>query len=100
MGGYIAAGVLRCHPLLCAGFVFMTSLAPAIVAGAIASIRHLQKSSLERERHQERARTLKRRLSYSMVPRGTERIHTLVPLSLASRSGHAPVVGGPGDPLG
>jgi 5-aminolevulinate synthase len=38
------------------------------VAGAIASIRHLRVSQLERERHQERARTLKRRLASAGFP--------------------------------
>ena len=39
-----------------------------IAAGALASIRHLKASSVERERHQERARTLKRRLAASDLP--------------------------------
>ena len=70
MGGYIAAGRECCDAIRCyaPGFIFTTSLAPAIVAGAIASIRHLKWSNVERERHQERARTLKRRLSSAGFP--------------------------------
>ena len=34
-----------------------------VAAGATASIRHLRSSTLERERHQERARTVKARLT-------------------------------------
>jgi 5-aminolevulinate synthase len=70
MGGYIAAGRECCDAIrsYAPGFIFTTSLAPAIVAGAIASIRHLKKSDLERERHQERARTLKRRLTSAGFP--------------------------------
>jgi 5-aminolevulinate synthase len=70
MGGYIAASRACCDAIrsYAPGFIFTTSLAPAIVAGAIASIRHLKMSGLERERHQERARTLKRRLSSAGFP--------------------------------
>jgi len=70
MGGYIAASRECCDAIrsYAPGFIFTTSLAPAIVAGAIASIRHLKMSGLERERHQERARTLKRRLSSAGFP--------------------------------
>ena len=41
---------------------------PALAAGALAAIRHLKASSAERERHQERAATLKRRLSEAGLP--------------------------------
>jgi 5-aminolevulinate synthase len=70
MGGYIAAGRECCDAIrsYAPGFIFTTSLAPVIVAGAIASIRHLRVSQLERERHQERARTLKRRLTSAGFP--------------------------------
>ena len=50
------------------GFIFTTSLAPAIAAGALASIRHLKKSSAERVLHQERARTLKHKLQLAGLP--------------------------------
>jgi 5-aminolevulinate synthase len=70
MGGYIAASAdivdsIRSFAL---GFIFTTSLAPAIVAGALASVRHLKVSQIERERHQERARTLKRRMKEAGLP--------------------------------
>jgi 5-aminolevulinate synthase len=70
MGGYIAANAdivdaIRSYAL---GFIFTTSLAPAIVAGAVASVRHLKVSQIERERQQERARTLKKRLREAGLP--------------------------------
>ncbi len=70
MGGYIAASRVCCDAIrsYAAGFIFTTSLAPAIVAGALASIRHLKTSQMERARHQERARTLKRRLIAAGLP--------------------------------
>ena len=51
-----------------AGFIFTTSLAPALAAGALATIRHLKVSGVERARHQERAATLKARLAAAGLP--------------------------------
>jgi 5-aminolevulinate synthase len=70
MGGYIAASADICDAIrsYAPGFIFTTSLAPAIAAGALASIRHLKTSDIERARHQERARALKRRLKNAGLP--------------------------------
>ncbi len=70
MGGYIAARAEICDAIrsFAAGFIFTTSLAPAIAAGALASIRHLKSSSVERTRHQERARKLKADLKAARIP--------------------------------
>jgi len=63
MGGYIAGDAdlvdaIRSHA---PGFIFTTSLPPAVTAGAAASIRWLKEHDEIRHRHQERAETLKRR---------------------------------------
>ena len=70
IGGYIAgsAGLvdfLRSHA---PGFIFTTSLPPALAAGALAAIRHLKASQTERDRHQERAAILKQRLAEAGLP--------------------------------
>jgi len=43
-------------------------MAPAIAAGALASVRHLKTSHVERQRHQERAARLKRLLAAADIP--------------------------------
>jgi 5-aminolevulinate synthase len=70
MGGYIAGSTDLCDAIrsYAPGFIFTTSLAPAIAAGAVISIRHLKASGAERERHQDRVRTLKSRLARGGLP--------------------------------
>jgi 5-aminolevulinate synthase len=70
MGGYIAADqkiidVIRSYA---PGFIFTTSLSPVLVAGALASVRHLKQSSEEREGQQAAAAMLKRLFSEAGLP--------------------------------
>ena len=70
MGGYIAASKACCDAIrsYAPGFIFTTSLAPAIVAGALASIRYLKSSDAEREHLRERVATLKWHLAEAKLP--------------------------------
>jgi 5-aminolevulinate synthase len=70
MGGYIAASpdIVDCIRSFAPGFIFTTSLAPAIAAGVLASIRHLKTSDVERQRLHERAARLKRLFAEAGLP--------------------------------
>src|SRR5579871_104589 len=70
MGGYIATSteIVDCIRSFAPGFIFTTSLAPSLAAGALASIRHLKDSEAERERLHDRAAYLKGRLVEAGLP--------------------------------
>jgi 5-aminolevulinate synthase len=70
IGGYIAADRVIVDAIRsnAAGFIFTTSLAPSIVAGAIASVRHLRRSNEERELQQKHAQLLKHELARRGLP--------------------------------
>ena len=51
-----------------AGFIFTTSLPPALHAGALASVRWLKANPQIRDAHQERAATLKARFTAAGIP--------------------------------
>src|SRR6266852_3983247 len=70
VGGYVAGSATLIDFLrsFAPGFIFTTSLPPAIAAGALASIRHVKGAAELRQRHQERATRLKRRLIEAELP--------------------------------
>ncbi len=70
MGGYIAADAVIIDAVRswASGFIFTTSLPPALTAGALASVRHLKAHPELREQHQERAATLKARFAAAGIP--------------------------------
>jgi 5-aminolevulinate synthase len=81
MGGYIAADskiidVIRSYA---PGFIFTTSLSPVLVAGVLASVKHLKASSVEREGQQAAAATLKRMMAEAGLPVMPSTTH-IVPL--------------------
>jgi len=70
MGGYIAADAVIVDAIrsYADGFIFTTSLPPALAAGAVASIRYLKAHNEIRLAHQERAAALKMRLKKAGLP--------------------------------
>ncbi len=83
MGGYIAASqtivdVIRSYA---PGFIFTTSLSPVLVAGVLASVRHLKASSIEREAQQAAAATLKTLFADAGLPVMPSTTH-IVPLMI------------------
>ncbi|MBN8831474.1 MAG: 5-aminolevulinate synthase [Sphingomonadales bacterium] len=70
MGGYIAADqviidVIRSYA---PGFIFTTSLSPVLVAGVLASVRHLKSSQEERDAQQAAAAFLKAEMADKGLP--------------------------------
>jgi len=70
MGGYIAADktIIDCIRSYAPGFIFTTSLSPVLVAGALASVRHLKQSNEERLAQQAGAASLKARFREAGLP--------------------------------
>ena len=70
MGGYIAASEKMCDAIrsYAPGFIFTTSIPPAVAAGAAASVAFLKRAPEIREKHQEQAKILKMRLKAMGLP--------------------------------
>jgi 5-aminolevulinate synthase len=83
MGGYIAAArpIIDAIRSLAPGFIFTTSLPPAVAAGALASVRHVRAHPHLRAAHQERAATVKRRLTSLGFPVMANNTH-IVPIGI------------------
>ncbi len=83
MGGYVAAkaNMIDAIRSQAPGFIFTTSLAPAIAAGAVSSIKYLKQNNGLREKHQERAlrlKTLLREANLPLMPSSTHVVPLLV----------------------
>jgi 5-aminolevulinate synthase len=85
MGGYIAADktIIDCIRSYAPGFIFTTSLSPVLVAGALASVRHLKQSQEERRAQQEAAAMLKAKFAAAGLPVMPSSTH-IVPLLVGS----------------
>ena len=70
MGGYIAASNKMCDAIrsYAPGFIFTTSIPPAVAAGAAASVAYLKRVPELREQHQTQAKILKTRLKAMGLP--------------------------------
>ena len=70
MGGYIAASAKLCDAIrsYAPGFIFTTSLPPAVAAGAAASVAHLKTDQDLRAQHQTQSKILKYRLKAIGLP--------------------------------
>jgi 5-aminolevulinate synthase len=81
MGGYIATDktIIDCIRSYAPGFIFTTSLSPMLVAGALASVRHLKASGDERRTQQESAAMLKAKFAAAGLPAMPSVTH-IVPL--------------------
>ncbi|HET7816895.1 MAG TPA: 5-aminolevulinate synthase [Sphingomicrobium sp.] len=81
MGGYVAADrtVIDCIRSYAPGFIFTTSLSPVLVAGALASVRHLKANSTERDMQQAAAAALKAKFAAARLPLMDSSTH-IVPL--------------------
>jgi 5-aminolevulinate synthase len=81
LGGYIAGNteIIDAVRSYAPGFIFTTSLPPAICSAATAAIKHLKSSTWERERHQDRAARTKAILSAAGLPVMSTNTH-IVPL--------------------
>ena len=81
MGGYIAADkrIVDCIRSYAPGFIFTTSLSPVLVAGVLASVKHLKHSSEERDAQQAAAAMLKQMMRDAALPVMDSTTH-IVPL--------------------
>ena len=70
LGGYIAGSKALCDFVrsFASGFIFTTALPPAVAAGALASVKHLKASALERAKHRQRVATVRKKLDGMGIP--------------------------------
>ncbi|MBP2334831.1 5-aminolevulinate synthase [Saccharothrix coeruleofusca] len=76
-GGYIAGptAVVEAVSAFARPFIFTTALPPAVAAGALAAVRHLRTSEVERDRLKENARVLHQQLRAAGIPFLSDHTH-------------------------
>jgi len=81
-GGYIAGDSIVCDAIrsVASGFIFTTSISPAICAGAIASIKYLRDHSSLRKQHQKKAEQLKYLLGHEDIHIHQEACTHIIPV--------------------
>lgn len=79
VGGYITGSkdLIDFVRSFASGFIFTTSITPAVAAGCVASIKHLRNSSIEREVHQKNATYLKQELTKAKIPHINSESHII-----------------------
>jgi 5-aminolevulinate synthase len=81
IGGYIAASNALCDFVrsFASGFIFTSALPPSVAAGAMASIRHLKVSNVERDQQRMRVAQVRRGLDEAGIPHLANESH-IVPV--------------------
>jgi 5-aminolevulinate synthase len=84
IGGYVAGPTLLIDVIrsFAESFIFTTSLCPHLAAGALAAVRHLRHSSVEREKQQKNVAELKQALRAGGFPVGADTASHIVPLMI------------------
>ena len=87
MGGYITGSAALCDYIrsFASGFIFSTSLPPAIAAGALAAIRHLKDSAVDRDRQQTQVAMLRASHDQAGIPHLANPSH-IVPVMVGEAS--------------
>ena len=83
MGGYIASSSALCDAVRSygSGFIFTTALSPALAAAALASVRHLRESDVERQRQKANVALMKSLLEaegFEVLPGDTHIVPVMV----------------------
>jgi 5-aminolevulinate synthase len=87
VGGYIASSASICDFVrsFASGFIFSSSLPPAVAAGALASVRHLKTNTLERMRLHERVSKVRAALDKIGIPHLNNQSH-IIPIIVGDAS--------------
>jgi len=88
VGGYVAGDAVAIDAIrsFSPGFIFSTAMPPAVAAGALASVRHLRHSEVERSDQQSAVAKVRARLKVAAIPMMKNESHIVpVPVGDAAR---------------